>query len=208
MKITFDAKGLSAVRQADQSVTMARSVDLQVGPFVCVSAQDSADARPISVDIAWQAFTPAEINRVAWSTAYVAIVSLMTPEVGKDIFINAQIETPLGSGCVYNNGHLSPGSACDPDKIAITNASQDSPLSFGLAQRADINGTIRLSPICLVAVLGAETAIFKPHPDTKLFLSSNLDAGVIIPRLRPMVEFGPDGDLVYDDRSASFHAAP
>ncbi|MGI4764934.1 MAG: hypothetical protein ACRYGP_07690 [Janthinobacterium lividum] len=209
MKITFDPAGLSSVRQAKQSVSMARQVETQVGPFGNGAKLASGNDRSAGCDVAWQVFFPVEINNIFWNDVYFAFASLMLPKLGKLIPTNSSLRLALGAGCVYKDGQISEATACDADKISIGNKSQDSPLCFGLAQRAEVNGKPRLFPICNVAILRGETAIFKPHAGTKLFLSSEIKSGTLISRLGPLEEFIPGSDVVYDAKTASFrHRAP
>ena len=210
MKISLDEVGLKRVLGAGQNITLVRRATVEVGPNMRPSSSGPNTGLLANhpYDVAWQAFQPLRANFVSWNDIFYAFVTTIRPQPGRLLAMNATLEISLGCQCRFKDGDLAATEGSLSGAIGIVNAASGDPVAFGLAQRADINGTPVLRPLCVATVLGGQTALFTPHDEAAIFPSDVGHGGIVIPPLGEFIGFKRGVAVAFDDNANAFRPDP
>ncbi len=134
--------------------------------------------------VAWQAFTPLQMNTVIWADEYYCFVTTTPLVMSAVIGINAKSDAPMEIGYVYEftqGQFVKQQQAQSTQSYVVSNAMASGSFAFGLAQVTTVNNVTALAPFCVVPVLCNETAYFNPTAVIATFLSTAKAAGAILP---------------------------
>lgn len=194
LTLNIDQKGLTDIYNADQRVTIVKSVGNE----------------PASV--AWISFQPLETNVITWEEEYVIYGTMGEVDSGAKIVMTSQTGT-ADTGLLYtfDKGQFTASQAGGADgQFSVLN-SQANGLTFGLAQEANINGaSISLAPMNAVMVNDGQTASFVPIEKVSVYLSSFKNNGVVISgvvsnaAVVTLTSDSPSATLGFNDSNNSF----
>lgn len=171
VSIAIDDEGLTTIYDAEQFVTIVKSV--QQGVNGAIGA-----ASPYAV--VWITFLPFEDNTVAWTDNFYPYATTTPLSPGNAIDVVSQSSVPAQPGFTYtfSDGQFaaSPGTGTI---YQIANQTASPPLSFGLAQQAAVNSVACTGPLNALSVLYNELGTFMPTDSIWIFLSGYADGGVV-----------------------------
>lgn len=165
LKIVISAADLAGIAAVKENIVLVKQVSGQE-PF------------------SWLSFPPFESNVVTWDENYSLYA---TWQQGSDVaIINVSTETPAQPMKNYNLttegfSEPAPATVCS-NCYQVTNLNSAVPnISFGLMQKATVNGTEeKSSAINAQLVPLNQRAVFKPLSSLTIFLASNVPAGIFV----------------------------
>jgi hypothetical protein len=206
VNINIDNAGLQAIYAAGQSVTFVKSV---------VSNPVATGNLPI----AWLTFQPFQSNQVIWIENYSIYASTTIVQSGAVINMTSVTAGSAQLGWLYafQNGIFTGQSGSGSTFNVSDQVSAPSPLQFGLAQTANVNGVSVTAPLNAVPVLYNQQATFTPQEQISIFLSSYQNNGVVISQVAgnalnvTLSSQNPIANVGFNDATNSFYlqsAAP
>jgi hypothetical protein len=160
LTIQFDSYGLKTINEADQLVTIVKSVSG-------------------GVPVAWVSFQPMESNVVVWTETYSVYAS--TTEIQDGAQIITQLTQPAAAGNTYtlSGGQFDNGEPnLPPLEYGVVNndpnfeVEEVQMITTGLYQEAIVNGEPTASPLNAVNIPYRESGTFIPIETVQVFTSS------------------------------------
>ena len=166
LNINIDSTGLTNIYNANQYVTLVKSVGSSTTP---------------GSTVAWVTFQPYQSNVVTWVENYLIYGTIMSLQSGAQIVMTSSTPNPVQAGWTYTfqQGQFTGASGGAAGAFNVDNQ-QSNGINFGLAQTANVNGSSVLAPLNAVPVNMNQTASFTPIETVSIFLSSYENNGVVI----------------------------
>lgn len=166
LNINIDSTGLTNIYNADQYVTLVKSVG---------STTASGNT------VAWVTFQPYQSNIVSWVENYLIYGTISQLQSGATIVMTSQTASAVQTGWTYTfeQGQFTGASGGASGSFNLENQ-QSNGINFGLAQTATVNGSSTLAPLNAVPVNINQSASFTPIETVSIFLSSYENNGVVI----------------------------
>jgi len=167
ININIDDQGLTQIYQANQFVTLVKSV----------SASAAAENTVI-----WLSFQPIETNTISWVENYFIYATTTEMQSGAVIRMTSQTQEPVQVGWTYTfkEGMFNGASGGTQGAYTANNQMSSNNYNMGLAQEASINNVTVLAPLNAVPILSNEMVSFTPQENISIFLSSFQNNGTVI----------------------------
>ncbi|MGN0161359.1 MAG: hypothetical protein ACI4AQ_08235 [Lachnospiraceae bacterium] len=186
LSIKFSEEALKAIYAAGERLIVTKEVSGSKGSSVC-----------------WVSTLPFMNNTIKWSEEYMLYASReeamngATIEKLSDVDAIAELVYDFKAG-TFDNARTSGG--VGKNEYGVSNQmDQYDVLTFGLAQKVDVNGTQEEGrPINAVTLPFNHTASFSPIERVRVFLAVNVNNGMVITR-----EFSNSIDVTYTGTEVS-----
>lgn len=186
LSIKFSEEALKAIYAAGERLIVTKEVSGSKGSSVC-----------------WVSTLPFMNNTIKWSEEYMLYASReeamngATIEKLSDVDAIAELVYDFKAG-TFDNARTSGGVGKNEYGVSNQMAQYDV-LTFGLAQKVDVNGTQEEGrPINAVTLPFNHTASFSPIERVRVFLAVNVNNGMVITR-----EFSNSIDVTYTGTEVS-----
>ncbi|MFN9631271.1 MAG: hypothetical protein ACK59A_13735 [Cyanobacteriota bacterium] len=200
LNISFDSKGLQAITQAGQVVTIVKLT--------------SSTSKPV----AWISFQPQQENQIIWTEQYAVYASTTNLQSGAKIITSATANAVGGSSYNINSaGYFDARvqGATDVNSYEIINGDQNlmvngnEMVAAGLLQAATVNGFQLSAPMCASYILYNQSGIFTPIETIQVFTSSYSNNGMVISSvsgnaLTVTYTTNTSANITYNDQSNTF----
>jgi len=166
LTIDIDSTGLTNIYNAGQYVTLVKSVG---------STTSAANS------VAWVTFEPYQTNIVTWVENYYMYATTQSLQSGATIVMTSQTSSAVQTGWTYTfeQGQFTGATGGASGSFNGENQ-QANGVNFGLAQQANINGSISYAPLNAVPVNFNQNVSFTPMETVSIYLSSYSNNGVVI----------------------------
>lgn len=197
LNVEFNSADLAAIKAANEQVVILKTAQIT------------------NNDVVWVAFAPFAENTVSWEDDYAVYASNQSLEQGAVVQLSAtqkakpELIYPFTAGAF---GAPKKAPSIGPSTYEISNQDFDTPsLIFGLAQAAQVNGTVtKYSPLNAEVVLRGQQARFTPFDSISVLLMSKAEPGFVISEVfgTPIVlQFGGSQNAItiaYDGKKGVF----
>jgi len=166
LHINFDGpQGVATLNQAQQSICIIKPVASTVA----------------NSDVCWIAFSPFQSNTIQWTETYGVYASSVSVQNGAEIDRLSDAPAALGNRIPFSNGVFgTPAPGAASGSFGINNQWPNNPmLTFGLTQRATVNGTSIDSELNAALVPFNNTADFTPSTTLKIFAEAQMKSGAV-----------------------------
>jgi hypothetical protein len=205
LELLIDSVDLRIIRAAQERILLAKP---------------SAGSNPA---VTWLAVDPFEANVVTWIPEYSIYASSNGVEGGAAILKSSETRPKAIPGRYYDfdSGATFQGpfvGNVPSESYQVRNnmpAASYPELTFGLAQRANVNGRdTDVNPIHAVSVLSRRTATFTPYDVVRVWLQANILGGTVVTEITSnYTELSYSGGidtfvLKYDPNTGTFEQSP
>jgi hypothetical protein len=196
--ICIDRSGLQQIYTAGMAVAIVKTVVVKPAP-----------AAPLPV--AWIILHPLEQNEVAWTDDYGVYATKDAIAVGATITAIADCSAQSGWIYTYAADVFRGSAGGSQDTITVSNEQTKEPVSFGVSQRTNVNGSTALLPLNVTLVPAGRPFSFAPQEIVSIFLTPMRNNGAVLPEVppnAPIVTLTPESPSVnigFNDATWAFY---